>query len=526
MSSQRVLSRRPSNPVVIIADKVERKPHLVALLQNLRQENSKLPPERVIKYAVCNTGPDIALALRNHRKNTRMALIGPGLQGNGWTVARMLCKRFQVLMALEPEFLKSPLNQRIKEGLESLGVIIVLVENATAGFFKPLIENHVLSEASPADELMTMSPQERAQIIEKRLEMVSKFPTLPETQRKVSALDDLDHPKKWAEAIDPDVLTRTVILRLLNSAFYGFRSRVVSIEQAVSLASGKAIREIVLACQIRQLFAKIEEKTVEQYWKHSIATGFFAKLFSLPAEPKAQTPTQQAEFSRFRLDDLQVGLLQKARLWEKLALGPKQEPFSGGLLHDIGKITMLMCLEECLELITVLIAEEVREQDQQGKLWASSVDQIERFLMVDIDHQVIGHRLAQQWEMDAKVCEVIGFHHAPQETSSNLLKLMVLADLAANALFPYPALESQHPLPRLFERTAALARKRPAKTISESVYNATCAQFEELAGVFAGLGAPPWLWEQIDFKDFFHLCYMLAPKLRVATLGFIQQTGA
>lgn len=526
MSSQRVIPRKPSNPVVIIADKIERKPHLVALLQNLRHENSKLPPEGVIKYAVCKTGPDIALALRNHRKNTRMAMIGPGLEGNGWTVARMLCKRFQVLMALEPAFLESPLNQRIKEGLESLGVIMVLVEHATEAFYQPLIENHVLSEGSPADELMGMSPQERAQIIGKRLELVDKFPTLPETQRKVSALDDMDHPKKWAEAIDQDVLTRTVILRLLNSAFYGFRTRVVNIEQAVTLASGRVIREIVLACQIRQLFAKVEEKTVEQYWKHSIATGFFAKLFSLPADPKAQTPAQQAEFARYRLDEVQVGLLQKARLWEKLNLGPKEEPFSCGLLHDIGKITMLMCMEECLELITVLISEEVREQDQQGKLWASSVDHIERFLMVDIDHQVIGHRLARQWEMEEHLCEVIGFHHAPQETSSNLLKLTVLADLAANALFPYPAIESQHPLPRLFERTTEMAKKRPAKTVSESIYNATCAQFEELAGAFAGLGVPPWLWEQIDFKDFFHLCYMLAPKLRLVTLGFMQKTGA
>ena len=52
-------------------------------------------------------------------------------------------------------------------------------------------------------------------MIDKRLEAVNSFPSLPDTQRKVAELDDLDDldpPKKWAEAIDPDLPTKTVIL--------------------------------------------------------------------------------------------------------------------------------------------------------------------------------------------------------------------------------------------------------------------------------------------------------------------------
>ena len=71
--------------------------------------------------------------------------------------------------------------------------------------------------------------EERGRMIDARLDAVNTFPSLPETQRKVAELDDLDPPKQWAEAIDPDVPTRTVILRLLNSARYGFRSRVETI---------------------------------------------------------------------------------------------------------------------------------------------------------------------------------------------------------------------------------------------------------------------------------------------------------
>ncbi|MCC7261132.1 MAG: HDOD domain-containing protein, partial [Candidatus Latescibacteria bacterium] len=237
-----------ANPIVIIADKIERKPHLAAFLQTLRQENLTLSGEEAIKYAVCKNSPEIALALRKYRYNVKMIMIGPGLQGNAWTLARMLCKRVRVLLVLEPAALANPLYAKIRTSLETLGIVTTMSQNATEAFFKPLIREHVLSGISADNELAAMTPEERAETIEKRLEAVNKFPSLPETQQRVAALDDMDNPKKWGEAINPDVLTRTVILRILNSAYYGFRSRVNTIDQAVTLASARTVREIVLAC--------------------------------------------------------------------------------------------------------------------------------------------------------------------------------------------------------------------------------------------------------------------------------------
>jgi len=516
-----------TNPLVVLADKIERKPHLVAFLQNLRQENKTLSPEEAIKYAVCKNSPEIALALRRYRENVRMIMIGPGLQGNVWTLARMLCKRVHVVMVLEPSVLHNPLYAKIIENLQSLGIVISMVNSATEVFFKPLIKDYVLSGLTAGNELRDMSPEERSAVIERRLEAVDKFPSLPDTQRRVAELDDMDSPKKWAAAIDPDVLTRTVILRMLNSAYYGFRSRVNTIEQAVALASARTIREIVLACQIRQLFEKTSEKTIDQFWRHSLAVGFFAKLFTMPADQNLQTPAQKIEFSRFRLEEEQVRLLLKARLWEKLELGPKEDAFTPGMLHDIGLITMLLCLEDSLELVMALINAEFKEAQEAGKLWAHSEEEIERFLMGDIDHQVIGYRLAKRWELDEKVCDVIGFHHEIQENSSNLLKIIGLADLAAGALFPYPATEEQHPLPLLFERVAGIAKKRPGKTQEEGIYNAICSAevLGDLEEVVNRLGAPKWLWEIVDFKDFFHLCYMIVPRMREVTIRFLQQTA-
>jgi hypothetical protein len=49
--------------------------------------------------------------------------------------------------------------------------------------------------------------------------------------------------------------------------------------------------------------------------------------------------------------------------------------------------------------------------------------------------------------------------------------------------------------------------------------------FEDLVDVMTRIGIPPFMWEMIDFKSFFKLCYVLAPRIKSATIGFLQQTG-
>lgn len=75
-------SHEHGNPLVVIGDKIQPKPHLIALLQQLRTENNLLSEENSIKYAVCSDSTDVALALRKYLNSVKMILIGPGLGGN------------------------------------------------------------------------------------------------------------------------------------------------------------------------------------------------------------------------------------------------------------------------------------------------------------------------------------------------------------------------------------------------------------------------------------------------------------
>ncbi|MEE2830779.1 MAG: HDOD domain-containing protein [Candidatus Latescibacterota bacterium] len=517
------------NPLIILGDKLAARPHLTSFVNGLKVENTLLDADEQVRYAVCADSDEVARTLKKFIDDVKMVLIGPGLRGNGVTVARMLATRAHIVMVVDPN--KNPLGASpgdyaaTQRNLEELDIILVLAKDADEAFYQPLIQDYILSGVAGGSNLESMTPEERAAAIDKRLDAVNSFPSLPETQRKVAELDDLDPPKKWAEAIEPDLPTKTVILRILNSARYGFRFRVETIDQAVALASAKTIREIVTACQIRQIFQKTSEATIDQFWRHSLAVAFFAKLLALPADPKEQDSQSKTEFGRYGLEEGEVELLKETGLWRKFSLGENDDAFTSGLLHDVGKITMLMCLEDSLELVMTLVEQEAQEAQAEDKVWAHPVIEIERFLMKDIDHQVIGGRLADSWEADFNLRQVIIHHHDVNEHSPDLLKLIAFANMAASCLFPYPATDSQHPFPLLFARIDK-GLKKSTKTGAEAVDEVIGTDvFEDLVDVVNRLNIPSFMWEMIDIKSFFKLCYVLAPRIKSATIGFLQQTG-
>ena len=498
-------------------------------MQELSIQNKLLDKEKTFKYAVCQDIKDVVQTLRQYKDAVRLVMIGPGMEGNALTVARMLASKAKILMLIDPSY--NPLgpdpatHKQIKDNLIDLGIILALTKDASSDFFRPLIQDYIISPLQTSIDMQTISPVRRGEMIDKRLNAITTFPSLPETQQKVAELDDLDPPKKWAEAIDPDTPTRTVILRILNSARYGFRSRIETIDKAVSLASAKTIREIVTACQIRQIFKKTTEKTINQYWQHSMAVGFYAKLFALPATPEDQNPQQKAEFERFQLEEEPVALMQETKLWTRFDLGKKDDPFISGIMHDVGKVAMTMCMEDSQELITTFIDSEFQEQKAAGKLWAHSVVDIERFLMKDMDHQIIGHRLAETWEMDPGTQLVIGHHHDIHEHSPDLLKLIALANLAASTIFPYPATAEQHPLPLLFERANQEIKKKASNNLLTSLSEVMDQDIaEDLLDVLNRLEIPNSIWEIVEFKTFFQLCYLLSPQIKRVSIGFLQQT--
>ncbi len=49
--------------------------------------------------------------------------------------------------------------------------------------------------------------------------------------------------------------------------------------------------------------------------------------------------------------------------------------------------------------------------------------------------------------------------------------------------------------------------------------------FEDLVEVLNKLNISEHLWELIDFKTFFKLCYITSPKIKSAAIAFLQLTA-
>ena len=49
--------------------------------------------------------------------------------------------------------------------------------------------------------------------------------------------------------------------------------------------------------------------------------------------------------------------------------------------------------------------------------------------------------------------------------------------------------------------------------------------FEDLVDVLNRLEICSHFWEIVDFKTFFRMCYIIAPKIKSASIAFLQQTG-
>ena len=216
-------------------------------------------------------------------------------------------------------------------------------------------------------------------------------------------------------------------------------------------------------------------------------------------------------------------------MWERFELNEDEDPFISGMVHDIGKITMVLCFEDPLSIMDSLVKAELNEfraRSTNGAVWAKPVRSFEQFLLTDIDHQSIGARTGNFWELENNLINVISGHHEVSTDSPELLKLVAIADAAANTVAPYPYETEQHPFPKLVSQimgdTTQGEENDPA-TAMENVL--TDEALQSAVTVFDDMEIPEALWHVIDQRSFLQLCCATAPSVGTAAQGFLSQTG-
>jgi HD-like signal output (HDOD) protein len=193
------------------------------------------------------------------------------------------------------------------------------------------------------------------------------------------------------QAILPDQSMCVAILKIVNSAFFGSPRQISSIEEAVIVLGFLEIRNIVLTQAVFSSFQKfrhISKPRIDTLWQHSLTCGLAAKMIA----------DRTAGYSPSHL-------------------------FIAGLIHDIGKLTLLMAYPNYSP------ASEV-----SGHLALTST--AEEKAQFGISHDQVGMRLLNRWLFPEQLCAATGSHHHPASAPDNAAfpLLIQMADILSHAI--------------------------------------------------------------------------------------------
>jgi hypothetical protein len=120
------------------------------------------------------------------------------------------------------------------------------------------------------------------QQILKKLDRIKDIPTLPTIVFELNKhLRDPDTSIKIVcDTIEKDQAIALKILKLVNSAFYGFRSKISDLRNAVVLLGYNAVRNAIVSLSVINAFPKrvaLMDFDISQFWKHSLAVAVTSK---------------------------------------------------------------------------------------------------------------------------------------------------------------------------------------------------------------------------------------------------------
>jgi putative nucleotidyltransferase with HDIG domain len=180
------------------------------------------------------------------------------------------------------------------------------------------------------------------------------------------------------------------LLKIANSAFYGFPSRIGTIQQAVTIIGAKQLTTLTYAANVIDVFRKIPAAVIDMasFWRHSVACGICARI---------------------------LAGYKNIQNTERL--------FVAGLLHDIGR---LIFYQHATTDMGCLIA---RARSDSSLLYELE------FETLNIDHAAMGARLVKRWKLPALLEDIVDCHHAPQKSYNGMETAIVhLADIMTNAM--------------------------------------------------------------------------------------------
>jgi HD-like signal output (HDOD) protein len=198
---------------------------------------------------------------------------------------------------------------------------------------------------------------------------IDKLPSLPELYLRLEeeiGSQDVSM-KKISEIIEQDVAMSAKMLQIVNSAFFGMTQKIVTPSQAVNLHGLEVLKSLILFVKIFSSLKVSPGVDITSFWTHSITVGRTAR--------------------------------QIVRLWG-LNNGAKDEAFTGGILHDLGKLVLLQIPGYYDDVKEKMKSEEISFHAAENALYGTT-------------HAEAGAYLLSLWGLPVNLVTIVAYHHIP-----------------------------------------------------------------------------------------------------------------
>ncbi len=212
---------------------------------------------------------------------------------------------------------------------------------------------------------------ERTKEVLDSIRTLSPWPPVAMRLLEISRQEDVT-PSDLVAVLRTDVAFTARILKLTNSAFYGFQREVDSLQEAANRLGTNALVSLVLTSCVGQSFSgaeRTDEVHARRLWEHSVMNGLAAGCL---AGINGDVDRNQA--------------------------------YTAGLLQDLGCIVISSHLAD--------VRDEVRRERNAG----ATVCEAERTVL-GMDHAQIGARLLRRWDFPDVLVDAVLHHHDPENST-------------------------------------------------------------------------------------------------------------
>ena len=202
------------------------------------------------------------------------------------------------------------------------------------------------------------------------LDRVDDLPPLPAVAARVMGMADDDRTSALdlAQVLSTDQALTAKLIKLSNSAYYGFARRVSTVREAVLVLGFKQVRQVAVGASIINAWKGPREADdffdLDLFWGHSVAVAVIAESFA-----------------------------------KKGRLAKPEDAFTAGILHDIGRLVLRQVMPREFR-VAVSMAKSRELPLHEAELRTTGYA-----------HDEIGRALGERWKFPPHLIDAVACHH-------------------------------------------------------------------------------------------------------------------